>query len=523
VSRELKSKGELKMRYVIGCDVGTSGTKAIVVSEKGKILSKVTVEYPLLTPRPGWAEQHPDTWVRAAFKAISGAVRKAGVKSGDIKALGFSGQMHSSVFLDKSGKVLRPALLWCDTRTHEECGEITRLAGLDHLRKWVSNPALEGFTLPKILWVKKHEPRIYAKIANVVMPKDYVRYKLTGTLTTEVSDAAGTLYFDVQNRRWSKELLNKLNIPLSWFPRVMESQEVCGTLTPSAAKALGLIPGTPVVGGGADNTCGAVGNGIIHTGDVMASLGTSGVFFAHTDRVKVDPGLRAHTFCHSVPHKWYLMGVMLSAGLSLRWYRDTLGLSEKELGHGSGKDPYDVLSGKASKIAEGSEGLLFLPYLMGERTPHKDPMARGAFVGVSARHGRDHFARSIFEGITFGMRDSLEIFRGLQVPIRRVVATGGGAVNPFWRQLQADIYGEEVVTVNSQEGPAFGAAILAMVGSGVYPSISTACAKLIRVASKTSPRKAKVAIYNQWYAEYRKLYPALKGSFSSIQKTQTNA
>ena len=504
------------MNCVIGCDVGTSGTKAIVVSEAGKILSNVMVEYPLSTPHPGWAEQHPDTWVKAAFGAIAGAVRKSGIKAQDVKALGFSGQMHSSVFVDKNGKVLRPALLWCDTRTHQECLEITHKVGEAHLRQWVSNPALEGFTLPKILWVKKHEPKIYKQIAQVLMPKDYVRYKLTGVLGTEVSDAAGTLYFDVKNRRWSKEILAKLGIPLNWFPQVAESQQICGHLTIAAAKTLGLKRGTPVVGGGADNTCGAVGNGIIKTGDVMASIGTSGVFFAHTDQVKVDPKMRVHTFCHSVPKKWYLMGVMLSAGYSLQWYRDSLGLSEKEIGKRTGRDAYNVLGDLAKKVPEGSEGLLFLPYLMGERTPHKDPHARADFIGASARHGRAHFARSVFEGITFGMRDSLEIFRELKVPIRQVVATGGGAVNPFWRQLQADIYGEEVVTVNSQEGPAFGAALLAMVGSGLYPSVPAAC-NLIKIVTRTSPRKKSVQIYNDWYQEFKRLYPALKPSFQSIQ------
>jgi xylulokinase len=504
------------MSYVIGCDVGTSGTKAIVVSESGKILSKVTVEYPLSTPHPGWAEQDPDMWVKASFQAIAGAVKKSRVKASDVKALGFSGQMHSSVFLDRDGKVLRPALLWCDTRTHEECKDITRKAGESNLRKWVSNPALEGFTLPKLLWVKKHEPKTYAKIAQVLMPKDYVRYKLTGALATEVSDAAGTLYFDVKNRRWSKELLGKLGIPLKWFPQVVESQDICGHLTASAAKALGLREGCPVVGGGADNTCGAVGNGIIQSGDVMASLGTSGVFFAHSDKVKVDPGLRVHSFCHSVPEKWYLMGVILSAGYSLQWYRDTLGLSEKDLAKKTGVSAHKILSQMAGKVGPGSEGLLFLPYLMGERTPHKDAYARGAFVGASARHGRAHFARAVFEGITFAMRDSLEIFRELKVPIRRVVATGGGAANPFQRQMQADIYGEEVVTVNSEEGPAYGAAILAMVGAKLYPSVPSACSKLIRVVTRTQPSAKRVKEYDAWYGEYRKLYLALKGSFRSI-------
>ena len=508
---------EVPLTCVIGCDIGTSGTRAIVVSDAGEVLSTATVAYELSTPQPGWAEQHPDTWYEASLKSISGAVQEAGVSAEDVKAIGFSGQMHSSVFLDTSGEVLRPALLWCDTRTHEECAEITDTVGLSNLRKWVSNPALEGFTLPKILWVRKNEPEVYGKIACVMMPKDYVRYRLTGSVSTDVSDAAGTLCFDVRKRRWSRQLLERLGIDPAWFPPVVESQEVCGELTSSAAEALGLRAGTPVVGGGADNTCAAVGNGIIETGEVMASLGTSGVFFAHSDDVRVDPGLRAHTFCHSVPEKWYLMGVMLSAGHSLRWYRDTLGLSEKEVGSRTGEDPYDVLSNLAQEAPAGSEGLLFLPYLMGERTPHRDPHARGAFVGISTRHGRAHFARSVFEGITFGMRDSLEIFRELKVPIRRVVATGGGAVNPFWRQLQADVYGEEVVTVSSREGPAYGAAILAMVGAGLHESVPAACSELIQVVTRTSPRKEETGVYDRWYREFRELYPALKPGFRSIR------
>ncbi len=506
------------MACVIGCDIGTSGTKALLVSAAGRVLSKATVEYPLSTPHPGWAEQDPDLWWKAVEQAIQAVLRASGVSAREVKAIGLSGQMHSSVFLDRQGKVLRPALLWCDTRTHEECEEITRRVGLSRLRNWVSNPVLEGFTLPKILWVKKHEPKIYSRIAQVLLPKDYIRYRMTGTYAMEMSDASGTVYFDVRNRRWSSELLKVLGLPVSWFPPVYESQDICGELTSSSAKVLGLLPGTPVVGGGADNTCGAVGNGIIRTGEVMASLGTSGVFFAHSDTVKVDPKMRVHSFCHSVPKKWYLMGVMLSAGMSLRWYRDTLGVLEKQIGLKKGRDPYDVLSGIARKAPEGSEGLLFLPYLMGERTPHKDAHARGAFVGISARHDRAHFARAVFEGITFGMRDSLEIFRELKVPIRRVVATGGGAVNPWWRQLQADVYGEEVVTVSGGEGPAFGAAILAMVGAKIYPNVPAACSRLVHVVSSTEPRKSARSRYNEWYAEFRALYPALKERFASIQK-----
>jgi xylulokinase len=506
------------MSCVIGCDVGTSGSKALVVSESGKILSKGAVEYPMGIPRPGWAEQEPEIWFRAVMGSIAQALRKARVSKGEIKALGFSGQMHSSVFLDKNGKVLRPALLWCDTRTHPQCLEITRRVGEKNLRQWVSNPALEGFTLPKILWVKKHEPKIYAQIAHVLLPKDYIRYRFTGVLATDVSDAAGTLCFDVQSRSWSNEMLRAFQIPAAWFPPVMESQQISGQLKPSIARKLGLKKGTPVVAGGADNTCSALGNGIIHSGDVMASLGTSGVFFAHSDRMKVDPRMRVHTFCHSVAKKWYLMGVMLSSGNALRWYRDTLGLKEKEMGAKTGKDSYDLLSAQAATVPPGSEGLIFLPYLMGERTPHQDPYARGAFIGISARHGRAHFARALFEGITFGMRDSLEIFRSLKVPVKRVVATGGGAVNPFWRQLQANIYGKEIVTVNSQEGPAYGAALLAMVGAGLFPTIEAAVSRLIRVISLTSPQPKRMKVYENWYQRYKRLYPVLKDSFRDIQK-----
>jgi xylulokinase len=502
------------MGVVIGCDIGTSGTKAIVVSASGRVLSKATVEYPLSTPKPGWAEQSPETWWKAACGAVKRSIALARLAPRDVKAVGLSGQMHSSVLLDRKGSVLRPALLWCDTRTHAECADITRKVGLPGLRRWVSNPALEGFTLPKILWVRRNEPKVYSRIARVLLPKDYIRYRMTGEYAMEVSDAAGTLCFDVRNRRWSKELLGRLGVPVSWFPRVFESQDVCGRTGAPAAKAMGLAPGTPVVGGGADNTCGAVGNGIIRAGEVMASLGTSGVFFAHSDAVKVDPLMRVHTFCHSVPRKWYLMGVMLSAGLSLRWYRDTLGLSERA----PGRDPYDVLAQAAKRAPEGSEGLLFLPYLMGERTPHKDAHARGAFVGVSARHGRSHFARAVFEGITFGMRDSLEIFRELRVPVRRVVATGGGAKSAFWRQLQADVYGTEVVTVNAGEGPAYGAAVLAMVGARIFPSVPAACSRLIRVVSSVEPRRKVAARYDDWHAEFKALYPVLKERFASIQR-----
>jgi len=502
------------MVCVIGCDIGTSGTKAIVVREDGKIIASSFVEYPLATPKPGWAEQDPDHWVRAAFSTIARAVRKARVKPADVKALGFSGQMHSSVFLDAQGRVIRPALLWCDTRTTEECAIITRRAGGEGaLKRLVANPALEGFTLPKILWLKRHEPKNYAKVHSVLLPKDYVRFRLTGEQLTEGTDAAGTLAYDVVHRRWSEELLRKVGIPAEWFPPVRESFEPCGSLAPQAAKALGLAPGTPVVGGGADNPCGAVGCGVLIPGDVLASVGTSGVVFAPTARPVVDPALRVHTFCHAVPDTWYLMGVMLSAGYALRWYRDGLGETEKTSAKKSGRDAYDFLAERAAKAPIGCEGLTFLPYLMGERTPHRDASARAAFVGASARHGRDHFARAVFEGITYGLNDNLGILRSLRVPIRRIVATGGGAKSKFWLQMMADVFGAEVVTVGGGEGPAFGAAILALVGAGRYPGVPQAAKALVRVTGKWRPSAKSHRSYREGYDRYRSLYPALKDHF----------
>jgi len=506
------------MACVIGCDIGTSGTKAIVVREDGTVLGSALVEYPLSTPHPGWAEQDPELWVKATYVSVRKALAASKVKASEVKALGFSGQMHSSVFLDSKDKVIRPALLWCDTRTTEECAEITKKAGGERsLGRMVANPALEGFTLPKVLWLKNHEKENFKRTVSVLLPKDYVRFRLTGEKLTEVTDAAGTLAFDVAHRRWSKELLKKVGVPEGWFPEVRASDEPCGGLTPQAAKDLGLLPGTPIVGGGADNPCGAVGCGVLEPGDVLVSVGTSGVIFAPLKTPQVDEALRLHTFCHAVPDTWYAMGVMLSAGYALRWYRDSLGETEKVSALKAKRDPYDLLAQEAGTVEAGCEGLTFLPYLMGERTPHRDAKVRAAFVGASARHGRAHFARAVFEGVTYGLLDSLRILRERKTPIRRVVATGGGAKSPFWLQMMSDVFGTPVETVRGGEGPAFGAAILAMAGSGVYSDVREAAKALVKRSGKKEPGKHRQKAYAKAGDRFRALYPALKEYYQKAE------
>lgn len=504
------------MAYLIGIDVGTTGTKTILVEENGKLLASAFEEYPLLTPHPRWAEQHPEDWWRATLSSIKQVIADSKVNPSDIKGLGLSGQMHGLVLLDKAYKVLRPAILWCDVRTTEQCQYITAKVGKELLVKSTCNPALEGFTAPKVVWVMQNEPKIYEKAAKLLLPKDYVRFRLTGEINMEVSDAAGTLLFDVRQRRWSAEVLSQLGISPDLLPPCYESIDVCGKITEEVAKLTGLKAETPVVGGGADNTCSAVGNGIVKAGRVSASIGTSGVVLAHTDEVKVDPGLRAHTFCHSVPNKWYVMGVVLSAGGSFRWLRDALCESEVNEAKRKGIDPYEILTSKASEAPVGSEGLIFLPYLTGERTPHGDGNAKGVFFGLTLRHHKNHIIRAAMEGVTYAMRDSVEIIKELKLPIERIYATGGGARSDFWRQMQADVYKAELVTINIAEGPAFGAAIMAGVGAKVYNSIEEATDQLVKVTSKTEPNPTNSKIYEEYYQIYRELYPALKPDYDKV-------
>jgi len=501
------------MSIVLGVDVGTTGTKAVAVNKAGTVVATALVEYPLLSPKPNWAEQDPAEWKRAALEALTRLAHAPGVKPADVKGIGLTGQMHGSVFLDKDNKVLRNAILWCDQRTAKQCDDITAKVGAEKLIQMVCNPALTGFTAPKILWLRDHEPAVYDSVAKVLLPKDYVRFELTGEFATDMADASGTLLFDVKNRMWHKELLSMLDIPLEFMPRAYEGPEVTGRLGAEAAKTTGLPAGIPVIAGGGDQAAGGVGCGIVQEGVISSTVGTSGVVFAFADKISTDPQGRVHTFCHSVPGKWHVMGVMLSAGGSLRWFRDALCQNEKAVAAETGADPYEYLTAAASRIPIGSEGLLFLPYLTGERTPHKDPFAKGAFIGLSLRHTRAHMARAVLEGVAFGMRDSLEIIREMGVPIRQVRASGGGARSAFWRQMQADVNKAPLVTINVDEGPAYGAALLATVATGMYGSVEEACDATIRVTDTCEPDAARSKQYDRWFIEYQRSYQALAGGF----------
>ena len=507
------------MAVFLGIDIGTSGTKTLAVKEDGTILASATFEYPLNSPKPGWSEQEPVDWWDASVKSIQKVMKGARLKAADVAGIGLSGQMHGSVFLNRGGNVIRPALLWNDQRTGIECAEIERRAGgRTKLISMVANPALTGFTAPKILWLRNNEPRNFDKTVQVLLPKDYVRYRLTGEFATEVSDASGTLLLDVVKRQWSKALLGKLDLDASLLPKVHESEDVTGGLTEAAAKATGLKPGTPVVGGGGDQAASAIGNGIVRKGVVSATMGTSGVVFAHSDEVQVDPEGRLHTFCHAVRGKWHVMGCVLSAGGSLQWFRNQLCQEEVATAKRQKVDPYELITKQAAAAPTGSEGLFFLPYLTGERTPYADPNARGSWIGLSPRHGKGHMARSVMEGATYAMRDSLEITKQMNIPVKEIRLSGGGARSAFWRQMQADIYGQPVVTINAEEGPAYGVALLAAAGTGAYRDVVEACKATISVVTKTAPESAAKKKYNAAYPMYQKLYQSLKGDFAEIQK-----
>ncbi|WP_148592700.1 xylulokinase [Aquisphaera giovannonii] len=505
------------MSVTIGIDVGTSGTKTIAIDETGAILASASAEYPCSYPKPGWSEQAPSLWWDATVETLKKVLASGKFKTADVAGVGLSGQMHGSVFLDDAGEVIRPALLWNDQRTAAECREIEeRAGGREALVKMVANIALTGYTAPKLLWVRRHEPQNWDKVRQVLLPKDYIRYKLTGTYATEVSDASGTLMLDVANRRWSKELLGKLDLDPGILPPCYESYEVSGKVAAAASEATGLPVGTPVVGGGGDQPAGAVGNGIVRQGVVSATMGTSGVIFAHADEVGFDPQGRLQRGCHSVPGAYYTMGVVLSAGGSFQWFRNELGKAEVAAAKEQGVDPYYLLTAEAAIAGPGGEGLFFLPYLTGERAPHFDPDAKGGWIGLTVRHGRPHMIRAVLEGATYAMRDSLELIREMGVHVTQVRLSGGGARNPIWRQIQADIYGADAVTLNSTEGPAFGVALLAQVGTGGFSSVPEACDATIRTV-ETTPVDPKVkAFYDRGFAIYRKLYTDLKDTFKQM-------
>jgi xylulokinase len=477
---------------LLGLDVGTGGARAVAVDESGEVVAEASSEYPLTSPRPGWAEQDPEDWWEGAKEALGEVA--AGVE-GEVVGLGLTGQMHGSVFLDDSGAVIRPALLWNDQRTYRQCEEITASVGAERLIELAGNPALTGFQAPKILWLRDEEPDSYSRVSSVLLPKDYVRLRLTGGYATDASDAAGTLLLDIRERHWSGEILDALGIPREWMPAVYEGPESAGALRESVAAELGLPPGLPVAAGGGDNAAAAVGVGVVERGLLSSSVGTSGVLFAASGGFTPDPSGRLHAFCHAVPEAYHLMGVTLSAGGSLSWWRHATG-------HG-----YDVLVEAAGEVPPGAEGLVFLPYLSGERTPHLDPRARGAFVGLTARHGIPHMTRAVMEGVVFSLRDSLEIMRGLGVSVEGVRATGGGARSQLWRELQADIYGVPIHRTTADEGPAYGAALLSGVAAGMYGDVEEACSTVRLRDEVTEPDPERTRVYEEHYAVYRSLYP----------------
>lgn len=506
------------MTFLLGIDVGTSGSKAVLIDADGVVRASVTHEYPLSHPKPLWAEQDPEHWWQATIQSIRDVMTKAGATADQIAALGLTGQMHGMVMLDREGNVLRPAILWNDQRTGPQCAAITEKVGAREILELTGNPVLPGFTAPKILWVKENEPDVYRLTAKVLLPKDYIRYRLTGDFFSDVSDASGTALFDVGRRQWSDAMIGAFDVPRAWLPEVTESPVPSAKISGDAAKLTGLRAGMPVVAGGGDQAAGAVGTGIVEEGIVSTTLGTSGVVFAASNRYRVEPEGKLHAFCHAVPGQWHLMGVMLSAAGSFRWYRDTLCQAEVKTAAETGRDPYDLLTEAAAKVPPGCEGLLFLPYLTGERTPHPDPHARGSFFGLTLRHGCNHLTRSVLEGVTYGLRDSLELMRGLGIDVSQMRASGGGAKSRFWRQMLADVFRTEIVTVNAEEGAAYGAALLAGAGAGVYQDVPAACRTAIKVTGRTEPDGSSTGIYDDYYERYRALYPALKSEFEALAK-----
>ena len=504
------------MRYVIGIDLGTSGTKTVLFDERGGIIASSLVEYPMAQPQNGWAEQDPADWWNASVSTIREVVEKGGIDAKEIVGLGISGQMHGLVMLDEKNDVIRPSIIWCDQRTAKECEEIEARVGKERLIEITANPALTGFTASKILWVRNNEPENYAKCAHILLPKDYVRFMLTGEYATEVSDASGMQLLDIGARQWSDEVLAKLEIDKNLLGKVYESPEITGYITEEAAKLTGLAVGTLVVGGAGDNAAAAIGTGTVNDGDAFTTIGTSGVVFAHTKEMAIDPKGRVHTFCCAVPGEWHVMGVTQGAGLSLKWFRDNFCADIIENAKANGENPYKVMDEMAENAGISARKLLFLPYLMGERTPHLDPNARGAFFGLSAIHDRGDMIRAIMEGVSYSLNDCLTVLGEMGVRPENMLACGGGGTSALWRQMLADIYGMNVSTVDSKEAPALGVAILAMVGAGIYASVSEACEKILRLKTTTAPVSANGERYAKVYEIYRALYPQLKAQYEAL-------
>jgi xylulokinase len=497
------------MNYVVGIDVGTGGTRAVLVDRTGRILSSATCEHAAFTsPQIGWAEQDPHDWWKAAGTAIREAISSANISSSEISAIGLAGQMHGAVLLDENDQVLRPALIWCDQRTQAQCDWLNAKLGEHKIIELTCNPALTNFTLTKLLWVRDNEPQIWQRFRRVLLPKDYVRFRLTGDHAMDVADASGTLMLDVAHRRWSEEMMSAAGLPMSCLPKLYESPEICSRISEAGAAHTGLKAGTPVVAGAGDQAGGAVGMGIVRGGAVSATIGTSGVVFAATDTPAMDRQGRVHTFCHAVPGRWHVMGVTQAAGLSLRWLRDLLQNAE------SPNISYEQLTDEAENVPAGSDGVLWAPYLMGERTPHLDPNARGTLTGLAASHTRGHVVRAVLEGVAFSLNDTFSLFNEMQIPVRNIRLGGGGARSELWRQIQADVYGREVEILGAEEGAAYGAALLAGVGARFWDSVDQACDAVVKVKNRVSPNAHAAEVLKKQYERFRQLYPALKPLFA---------
>ncbi|HEU0251824.1 MAG TPA: xylulokinase, partial [Pyrinomonadaceae bacterium] len=493
------------MKLFLGIDLSTTGAKALIIDEQGRVVSSATTPLSLSTPRDLWSEQEPRDWWQATANSIRQAL--AGSSGKEIAAIGLTGQMHGLVVLDQEGEVLRPAILWNDQRCGAECDEIRARVGRERLIRITGNDALTGFTAPKILWLERNEPEVYRRIRHVLLPKDYIRYKLTGALAMDKADGSGTMLFDLAKRTWSPEILNALNYSADWFPPTFEGHETTSDVNAEAAELTGLSQGTPVVAGGGDQAAQATGVGVVRPGTIAVTLGTSGVVFAATESPLIEPQGRLHAFCHAVAGRWHLMGVMLSAAGSLQWYRDRLACDRS----------FAELVDEAASVPAGSDGLLFLPYLSGERTPHPDPFARAAWIGLTARHGQAHLTRAVLEGVAFGLKDIFELMKGVGLgPIEQIRVSGGGAKSTLWRQILADILEAELVTVNTTEGAAYGAALLAGVGAGAWADVDAACAQTIVVNDRVSPQPENTGRYRALYEQYKNLYPTLKSTFAAL-------
>ena len=504
--------------YVLGVDLGTSGTKTVLFDKQGRAIASASREYPLDQPRNGWAEQDPECWWQAARETIRQVIGESGVAPAQIRGLGISGQMHGLVLLDENGQVLRKAILWCDGRTQQECDEITRIVGRERLIRITANPALTGFTAGKVLWVRRHEPEIWKQVRHILLPKDYVRFRLTGEYGSEMSDASGTNLLDVPRRCWSGAMLDALDLDATLLPPLMESSDAAGTVTSRAAEETGLQPGTVVAAGAGDNAAAAVGTGVVTAGKAFATIGTSGVVFAHADQVQIDPKGRVHTFCAAVPGAYTVMSCTLAAGLSLKWFRDQFCQAECQTAAQMGEDPYTLMSQEAAQSPIGANRLVYLPYLMGERSPLLDADARGAFIGLSGIHARRDLLRAVMEGVIYSMRQNLDVLRGMGIAPAEMRACGGGARSPFWRQMMADVFALPVQTVKNTEGPALGAAILGGVAAGMYADIPSACAALIRENASQLPDVQRHVNYEKYYDLYVSLYPALKDAYHTLAR-----